>query len=185
MHHKPCNLSQLVCLDVNLLQIDIFYLLERNNPLSVCTFLTFLVKNNVRASTSTPFFFIVQDFFSQPFVCIIQPCLVCSLKFKVRRLFIPPMGSPRVPGIIGLPKQACITSQVICLSWFAQMLIYSNETISCCWKKYSNVCLYFLNFSSEKYCQSKQNHSICFFYCARFFQSAICLYHLALSCMQS
>ena len=33
------------------------------------------------------------------------PCHVCTFELKVRRPFIPSVGFPRVPGIIGLPNR--------------------------------------------------------------------------------
>jgi hypothetical protein len=72
-----------------------------------CQFVLFITFLGEKLLSQTVHSFYLYDLFVQdvePFVSFIKPCLVCSLELTVRRPFIPPMGSPRVPGIIGLPK---------------------------------------------------------------------------------
>jgi hypothetical protein len=46
----------------------------------------------------------VQDVFGEQCICSNQSCLLSGFELTVGRPFIPPVGFPRVPGIIGLPK---------------------------------------------------------------------------------
>ncbi len=106
MHHKPSILSQLVCLDANLLQFYIFKLLEIILKCQSVLFITFLGEKFMAETAYSIHLYdlILKIFLCEPCVFFIQSCLVCILELTGRRPFFPPMGFPRVPGIIGFPK---------------------------------------------------------------------------------